>query len=246
MDNGRETLLSILCSELWRWDSEDWNRIQFNENNTGEVRVIRIASHLSKSRAEQLANALSQLTCKYENNVFIAADLTWKAVDSTNLEQVIPIPINNTNTNTNASINQSPSPLTSPFTLEITLQKRRIPSLQDARFDKHKLNEKILTDAAFEPKTYTLRLEQGRFRTPHELLNDGKNCPDWVPWYALRLVFDTSPYPPRKEWKYADEQPVPDVYKFWEWKEFCTRELPKQAEEKETGVWRWIRRTLGL
>jgi len=166
--------------------------------------------------------------------VWIAADLSWKAKDPNALQQVI--------TSTNYS------PFISQFTLEITLQKRRISSLQDARWDKSELNEKLLTDAAFLPKTYTLRLEQGRFRTPYELLNDGKNTPDWAPWFAFRLVFDVSPYPPRHEWKWADEKPVPDVYKFWEWKEFCNRELPKEAEE--TGVviagWRWIRRTLGV
>jgi hypothetical protein len=174
------------------------------------------------------------LTCKYENNVWIACEISWKAKDPNALQQVI--------TSTN------PSSLISQFALEITLQKRRISSLQDARWDKSELNEKLLTDAAFQPKTYTLRLEQGRFRTPHDLLNDGKNTPDWAPWYAFRLVFDVSPYPPRQEWKWADEKPVPDVYKFWEWKEFCNRELPKEAEE--TGVviagWRWIRRTLGV
>jgi len=95
---------------------------------------------------------------------------------------------------------------------------------------------------------YNLRLEQGHFRTSHDLLNDGKNTPDWAPWYAFRLVFDVSPYPPRQEWKWADEKPVPDVYKFWEWKAFCNRQLPKEVEE--TGVvsagWRWVRGIFGV
>jgi hypothetical protein len=51
MNSGRETLLSILCSELWRWDSEDWNRIQFNENNTGEVWDIPVTAYPLRERS---------------------------------------------------------------------------------------------------------------------------------------------------------------------------------------------------
>ena len=49
MENGHETLLSILCRERWHWDSEEWSEIVFNENNTGEVREIRITSLLPGS-----------------------------------------------------------------------------------------------------------------------------------------------------------------------------------------------------
>ena len=44
LENDHETLLSILCRERWHWDSEEWSEIVFNENNTGEVREIRITS----------------------------------------------------------------------------------------------------------------------------------------------------------------------------------------------------------
>jgi hypothetical protein len=49
MENGHETLLSILCRERWHWDSEEWSEIVFNENNTGEVREIHIAPLLPRS-----------------------------------------------------------------------------------------------------------------------------------------------------------------------------------------------------
>ena len=99
--------------------------------------------------------------------------------------------------------------------------------------------------SAFLPKTYTVRLEEGHFRTQYDMLklNDGKKIAPWAPWYALRLVFDVSPYPPREGWKQTG---VPDVFKFWEWNEFCSRAMPKGDEGMVAASWRWIRRVVGM
>jgi hypothetical protein len=72
--------------------------------------------------------------------------------------------------------------------------------------------------------------------------HDGKTIAPWAPWYGLRLIFDVSPYP-REEWKQTD---VPDVFKFWEWNEFCSSAMPKEDEGMMAASWRWIRRAVGF
>jgi hypothetical protein len=113
--------------------------------------------------------------------------------------------------------------LISQFDIELTLTKRRIPKLGNAEMHNYKINESLLTDDAFLPKTYTVRLEKGEFITPYDAMRT-EEIPN-TPAFALRLVFDKSPYPPRDEWKEPDG--APDAIKFWEWKEFCGRQLPE-------------------
>jgi len=103
-----------------------------------------------------------------------------------------------------------------------------------------KINDALLTDEAFLPKTYTLQLEKGRFRTQYDRLYPTEagwlDNAKWLvektlyggrktaPWYAYKLAFDVSPYPPQKEWKSPDG--APNTFKFWEWTEFYRDELP--------------------
>ena len=105
-----------------------------------------------------------------------------------------------------------------------------------------KINDALLTDDAFLPKVYTLQLEKGRFRTQYDrfLPNEASwlDSAKWLvekalyggqktaPWYAYKLTFDISPYPPRSEWKNTEGGGVPDAFKFWEWTEFYRDELP--------------------
>jgi hypothetical protein len=166
-----------------------------------------------------------------ENNVWIAADFVFKAKDPNALQQSI----NLTSTNNSLLLDQ--------FAMDLTLQKRRIARFNPRPGVEYQINEKLLTDAAFQPKTYTIRLEKGRFRTQYDMQHDGKKIAPWAPWYGLRLVFDVSPYPPREEWKQTD---VPDVFKFWEWNEFCSRVMPKEDEGMVAASWRWIRRAVGM
>jgi hypothetical protein len=173
------------------------------------------------------------LTLKVENNVWIAADFEYKTKDPKVLQQSI----NLTSTNNSRLLDQ--------FAIELTLQKRRISRFNARPGTEYQINEKLLTDAAFLPKTYTIRLEKGRFRTQYDVLklNDGRKIAPWDPRYALRLVFDVSPYPPREEWKQTD---VPDVFKFWEWNEFCSRAMPKEDEGMVAASWRWVQHAVGF
>lgn len=82
----------------------------------------------------------------------------------------------------------------------------------------YRLNEELLTEDAFRPKRYHIRLEKGKFRTPYDRVVD-----PYTPTFTLRLVFDKSPYPAREEWREA--QGAPDQMRFWEWDTFCGRQL---------------------
>jgi len=103
--------------------------------------------------------------------------------------------------------------------IELTLTKRAI--------ERHgHINEKLLTEEAFLPKKYTIRLEQGIFMAPaYNLVKGG--IPYTTTKYTLRLVFDKSPIPPRREWK-DEEALAVDRCRVWEWSEFVYRGLPKE------------------
>ncbi|EON68402.1 hypothetical protein W97_07726 [Coniosporium apollinis CBS 100218] len=77
---------------------------------------------------------------------------------------------------------------------------------------KYRINESLLTDDAFLPKAYTLSLEKGKFLTPLDAMRTEEI--QYTPRFALRLVFDKSPYPPGHEWKELGG--APDAMKLWE------------------------------
>lgn len=81
-----------------------------------------------------------------------------------------------------------------------------------------------LTDAAFQPKLYSIRIEKGNFTEP---CFAGSESP-LRPRYALRLLFDRSPYPPREEWR--EPGGGPDSGQFWGHTEFVARDAPELEE----------------
>jgi hypothetical protein len=89
------------------------------------------------------------------------------------------------------------------------------------------VNEGSLTDDAFRPKSFNVRIEQGNFATPAGIGSEFSRLypsPD-LRW-AMRLIFDPSPYPPESEWKNSRGN------HFWDFKEFVGRlsdELEKQG-----------------
>lgn len=111
--------------------------------------------------------------------------------------------------------------------IELILTTRRAGWFQEEKWQSFPINEACLKDAAFRPKAYSIRLEQGSFAHPCQA--GSQNDDDW-PWmltrFALRLVFDNSPYPPRSEWKKPDGGP--DSLQFWNRKEFVAREIPQK------------------
>lgn len=112
------------------------------------------------------------------------------------------------------------------------MSKNCIPSLKPwiKPSPHHAINEALLTEPAFLPKTLNLLLEKGNFLTGYDALSPEKED-RFTPHFALRLRFDPSPYPPRNEWK--EPKGAPDAVKMWEWKQFCGRKAPPELKREE-------------
>lgn len=150
-----------------------------------------------------------KLICCVELNVWIAAETEWKFQNPECSNKMIEIGNIIDNQGSIFGWHKNPQPL-HQFSIEMTLKRKCIPRIQAMGYS---LGEHFITQEAFKPKTFNVKLEKGNFSTSH-----GQ--------YGLRLVFDPSPYPPRSEWKDAYG---PDAMKMWEWKNFVGRKLPEPA-----------------
>jgi hypothetical protein len=85
--------------------------------------------------------------------------------------------------------------LIAEFQLDMTLANRLPPhsGLETSTM----VNGGCLIDAAFQPKSFKVRLEEGQFPRPAEELSP-YNQPFPTTW-SKRLVFDCGPYPPESE-----------------------------------------------
>ncbi|KAI1181489.1 hypothetical protein F5B17DRAFT_425115 [Nemania serpens] len=143
-----------------------------------------------------------ELVCRREIPIFIAAQIQWRVLsDASLLDQSVT--------------KDQDDGIQRPLEVEITLTRNRSPWVSA----KPKINEHLLSEEAFLPKTYRVRLETGVFIAPRDL-SSREATSESVPKYAYRLTFDKSPYPPREQWK--DTTGAPDAIKFWEWTEFVS------------------------
>lgn len=182
--------------------------IKFNEDGTGE------------------------LWCRCNFNYWIAAEFKWRRIESSCNQTEIPRTLRQARENNNAK-------LLGQLDLDMTLSKQ-LPKWTEGSTLKTStmVNEHSLTDDAFRPKSYAVRIEKGNFVEPSSigfLPNSDK------PRFAIRLLFDKSPYPPRSEWKTPDGGP--DTGEFWDHVEFVSRCSPdllkegKAMNELTTGGW---------
>lgn len=150
-------------------------------------------------------------------NIWIAAEFEWKMQRIEHFDDTV-------NIDSIDEIRKHPAPhLISQFEIEITLTKKCMPTGIELNY---KVNESLLFDDAFRPQIYTVKLEKGNFLCPYDAMFSKED--KFTPRFALRLIFDKSPYPPRREWR--QPQGAPDAVKMWEWKEFYGR---KSAELKK-------------
>jgi len=156
-------------------------------------------------------NGTGLLWAGAEISVFIAAEFDWEIKSSESLDTVVDL----------SSFNNLKDTLISEFDIELTLTTRIHPILRKTRNDYTLLNEQALTDAAFLPKNYTVRLEHGRFDDPSTPWINWNSPPFWFrpDKYALRLLFDKSPFPPSEEWN-EEVRGIAKQCHFWEIKEF--------------------------
>ena len=129
--------------------------------------------------------------------------------------------------------NQTPQDHQSPhllgqLNLEITLTKRLPPFARKRHEENTMVNGGSLTDDAFQPKSFTVRIEQGNFSTPARLNDEFAHLDHSrdLTW-TKRLVFNTSPYPPESEWKetWKELWKVSDGHNYWDCKEFVGQYL---------------------
>ncbi|RAH50925.1 uncharacterized protein BO95DRAFT_117239 [Aspergillus brunneoviolaceus CBS 621.78] len=153
-------------------------------------------------------NGAGHLICRYETQVWIMAELHWRSLRPASLEQIAATTADG---------------LLGEFEIEIRLSKRQTPGTYVP--PGRRINEALLTDEAFEPKLFTVRLERGSFLTQHDRAGDrqGGDASRW----AMRLVFDKSPYPQPEEWKEMTSSL--QAHKMWEWNEFCSHQLPEKG-----------------
>ncbi|KAF3066461.1 hypothetical protein GL218_09007 [Daldinia childiae] len=194
-----EALCSILSMEdRWSFDLEG-RFIKFNKDGTGE-----------------------KLWCRCNFNVWIAAEFEWRSVEpprDPSRSTEVPSQV------ASGAPGKGPQPL-GQLNLEITLTKRLPETVKHSILSKSTMvNEKSLTDEAFYPKLYTVRIEKGNFVEPCYI---GYPSSD-KPRFALRLLFDKSPYPPRSGWKRPEEGP--DGGQFWDHVEFVGRISPELVKK---------------
>lgn len=94
------------------------------------------------------------------------------------------------------------------------------------------MNEKLLRNVAFIPKTFAARLEEGKFRTPL-YVQYGVTISEYERWDAFRMVFDRSPFPPQEEWQRPDDGGINSI-KMWKIRELVAHELPEIGLESYT------------
>lgn len=206
-----EALCSILSGEdEWCFDTEG-RSIKFNKDGTGEV---------CRSHTMSLRWLLTtwKLWCRCNFNYWIAADLEWKSIEPLNRDKP-------QGQIASATWNKSPH-LLGQLKLEITLTNRLPRRVQTSILSKSTIiNELGLEDDAFRPKSYTIRIERGNFIEPCYIGSVSSHRLR----FALRLVFDKSPYPPRSEWRKPDGGP--DGGQFWDHKEFVGRSSPELEKQ---------------
>ena len=150
----------------------------------------------------------AQLVCRANLNVWIAAEFDWKFLSGEDGNILVDL---------SDTSDKSSTQKLFKFGIEMTLTKRRIPKLGHMAMEGYRINEELLSDDAFVPKTYSVCLERGNFLTQHDTLCE--ELLEGTPRWGARITFDRSPYPSRETWK---EEPYE---KFWEWKAFCAWQL---------------------
>ncbi|OAA45598.1 hypothetical protein NOR_03387 [Metarhizium rileyi] len=156
------------------------------------------------------SNGTGELWCRCNFNYWIAAEIEWESI-----EQLGKEPSSQVATTVGDGRSRAPV-LVGQLELKITITKRLPARAQDSILSKcSTVNGFCLTDEAFRPKFFTVAIEKGTFTEP---CRTGVSSSSTLPTFALRLLFDKSPYPPRAEWK--SPETGPDGGRFWDHKEF--------------------------
>jgi hypothetical protein len=161
-----------------------------------------------------IANDL-QLRCTGDSFWLICAELGWRSIQ----------PLNHVEPPTQSTSWNNGPRLLGQLDLETTLNKQ-LPQHFRSSCLANVVNEHVLTDDAFKPKLYTVRIEKGDFMSPSSIGFSSK----FEARFALRLMFDKSPYPSRSQWKNPDKGAC--CYPFSDFKEFVSRASPNVVHQR--------------
>ncbi|KAJ4145454.1 hypothetical protein LMH87_004304 [Akanthomyces muscarius] len=149
-----------------------------------------------------------ELWCACNFNYWIAADIEWKSAEISVAAEAQAV-------GPSATASAADAEITSQLQIQMTLTKRLPQKAQSSILTQSTLvNEYSLTDEAYKTKSYTVRVEKGRFMEPCRVGYADESAKK----FNLRLVFDPSPYPPKSEWK-SLERGVEDGH-FWNHTQF--------------------------
>ncbi|KAI9651612.1 MAG: hypothetical protein M1829_002593 [Trizodia sp. TS-e1964] len=160
-------------------------------------------------------------------NYFVLLEFAWHILPSSSSPP--PHPPADLPPPPTSSFSWTPTPeLLGQLNLEITLRRKLPRSFRDSmRQSEKRLTQDMLRDKAFVPKSFRVRVERGNFLLPSIVgIDRSRNAR-----YALRLLFDRPPVPPREEWR--NPNPGPEGYTFWETVQFVARSLPEQEGKRK-------------
>jgi hypothetical protein len=253
-NDAEEQVLALLCGNAYPWGwgvgNDSHTMIVFERNGTGIVGpppllCIRVILHVHTR-----TNAL-QLYCGQCQNLWFSLEFNW-------LFTAAPVLLDKT---------------TWRFNIQMTLTTRIAPVdsdrsqwLKGAALQDHHQNPPPPSEApfrwaplhtgAFRPKEYNLTLLRGRFIEPYHLLIK-KPYPIFqsVPYnfapdrHRYKLVFGTSPYPPREEWNENGANSIHclDYNDYWEIKDFAKDPISRKDETwaEWLGLGWWLSPTTG-
>jgi hypothetical protein len=116
---------------------------------------------------------------------------------------------------------------TYPFIFDIEITLTRTP------MDHPHAGRNYLEDVAYQPKTYRLQLEEGKFHVR------GRTDYGCNPFYQHRMLWDKSPFPMLEEWIPKAKSPVM-ANKFWEYKDFYHGQMEEPGPEPPTATVTWL------
>lgn len=156
--------------------------------------LTALAKYVHLPSAQKACAKPTEIWDGHETAFTLAASFDWRALNQTVLDE-LPAITGGRTTKTLAHLS-----------LEITLTERRCPCPQGWNFDENTLERIRMTqsgfrESAFQPRTFSVRLESGRFAKPYMEDHGGvEKFGDQADSYALRLVFDRCPWPLLEEY----------------------------------------------
>jgi hypothetical protein len=148
-------------------------------------------------------------------NYFFAVNLKWKSIPLPKADRVIET------AKIEATANRKPQ-LLGKLNLEITLNTSVANSIIGGVPPGPGPNERLLSDAAFRTRSFTVTIEKGNFTPDHWIEYKGSLKQRW----GLRLLFDKSPYPAREGFKDLHGGPLGLDDELAEITTFLARPLP--------------------